>query len=107
MDPQLVEQRPRRAREVAPIIREAADRRLARVQHHLLVRAPEPVVRVLHDPRRNLPINRTTEAVHIRSYPVPPSSPSLLSFWCFLLEPGEYANRAFKRKRLAVKSVLI
>ena len=69
VDPDLVEQRARRPREVAAVGAEPPDGVLTGQQYGLAVATPRRILLVLDDPRRQFPIDRSAEAVHIRSYP--------------------------------------
>ena len=63
----LVEERPRRAGEVAAVVGEPANRGLAAVQDLLLVRASGGIARILDHVRPQFPIDRATEPVHLAS----------------------------------------
>ena len=67
--PHLVEQRARRPGEVAAVGAEPADCLLACLQHRLPVAHARRVVLVLDHSRSQFPVDRSTEAVHVRSYP--------------------------------------
>src|SRR5439155_4483295 len=60
----LVEEPPRRPREVVAIGGQAKDRRLAGIEHLLLVRASGRIRLVLHHARGELAVDRATEVVH-------------------------------------------
>src|SRR4029079_16996692 len=61
----LVEERPSRPREVPPVVGELLDRGLAGVEDLLLVAATRRVPLVLHDARREFPVDRAAEPVHV------------------------------------------
>src|SRR4051794_14183069 len=65
----VVEERACRPREIAPVAGEAADIRLAGIEHALLVATAGEVALVLDDPRSQLAIDGAAEVVHVRSYP--------------------------------------
>src|SRR4051794_29448690 len=76
----LAEQPARRVREIAPVVGEPLDRRLAGVQHYLPVPAPARILLVLHDARGQLPVDGAAEVIHPvkppwLSVPVPSRTP--------------------------------
>ena len=74
--PHLVEQRARRAREVAAVGAQPANGVLACLKTACRFRASRRVLLVLDDPRGQFPIDRSAEAVHVLSYPpCGPTSP--------------------------------
>src|SRR4051794_6466102 len=84
----VIEERPSRAREVAAVDRQPANRPLARVEHQLLVPAGGGVILVLDDLGRDLAVNGAAEAVHVLTY--------LLSL--VLYRPSAFLARASKKR---------
>src|SRR5439155_14828775 len=83
VDANVVEQCARRPREVVPVGRQALDRLLAPPQQPLPIRS-RVVSSVLDDGRRQPPVDRATELIHLTALPSPRVMQVVLPFCCFL-----------------------